>query len=476
MIATRPPQRIRGAAPLSTALLVILAACSKTAKPASGTGGQAGAATRTISGLTTGSGSVATTGGAGGSPTSDTSIFGTGGGAGAGGGSGAGGNAGAGGGSGAGGGNANYDAGTDDPEFEGIDMTAVPVGLAPSGCVGGFDPTTKTLRLTLSSTVSTLWLAVISGTINANGVPVHGARRYARNAGWDDAAQRQRHRRERHGDSRPAHRLVPIPWFSRPTRAFVIDLGGGTNAFFLRGTRSNDTIVAGTVNGTAALDLSGQGQPTVSITGVPMLTASLGPGNDAFYGVGINGGAPLTLPVEVYGGDGNDVLEGGMGDDILHGGNGNDIFRTMAVPDGADIYDGGGGLNEVDYSARTKPLTLYIDGVAHSGEPNENDTILLNIQGLHGGQGGDVITGSPNNDVLVGGSGNDIIHGGEGNDTIHGGDGDDQLYGDDGDDYIYADTGTSALYGGAGDNVLVGATGFCTFDGGDSDGNICVLT
>jgi Ca2+-binding RTX toxin-like protein len=79
----------------------------------------------------------------------------------------------------------------------------------------------------------------------------------------------------------------------------------------------------------------------------------------------------VSIPAEVHGGDGNDIIQAGGGDDMLFG------------EDGNDILTGGSG----------------------------NDVII-------GGEGGDVLSGGNGRDILVGGLGPDIITGDNGDDIL----------------------------------------------------------
>ena len=92
-----------------------------------------------------------------------------------------------------------------------------------------------------------------------------------------------------------------------------------------------------------------------------------------------------TIPVEIFGGKGDDFLVGGPGDDLLVGGS------------GADILEGGWGNDELD-----------------------------------GGWGSDQLDGE---------AGNDFLYGGQGNDSLQGSEGDDYLYGNGGCDTLISGTG-----------------------------------
>lgn len=123
-------------------------------------------------------------------------------------------------------------------------------------------------------------------------------------------------------------------------------------------------------------ELSGDAKPDLKIDGEPgAITLALGDGNDSFtaqgqaltttsFGGEVTTDVGASVKVVVYGGAGNDSLKGGLGDDVLDGGEGNDVFQTSAgsVDDGADAYIGGSGsgIDTVDYSGRTSPLSVSI--------------------------------------------------------------------------------------------------------------------
>ncbi len=130
-----------------------------------------------------------------------------------------------------------------------------------------------------------------------------------------------------------------------------------------------------------------------------------GNGNDV---VGID--PRVSLAVEVYGEDGDDMLIGGSGRDLLIGGDGNDRLEGNR---GNDYLDGGKGND-------------YLKGL----------------------DGDDVIFGGSGNDIICGGTGNDLVLGGDGNDWLYGGDGLDMLIGGLGDDMFPDGTDSDLLHGG----------------------------
>lgn len=178
-----------------------------------------------------------------------------------------------------------------------------------------------------------------------------------------------------------------------------------------------------------------------------------------------------SLPSYLAGGDGNDglvggpandVFDGGLGNDRLEGGAGNDTVGSSKV-DGADTFAGGPGTDTFSYDWRTTNVRASLDGVANdglwSGHPaisRENDNIGVDVENLHGGFGGDVLTGNDAANQLAGDFGNDSLLGYGGADTVLGEGGDDQVVGNDGNDVLDGGMGLDALSGGEGNDLLRG--------------------
>ncbi|SMR82187.1 serralysin [Aliiroseovarius halocynthiae] len=187
-------------------------------------------------------------------------------------------------------------------------------------------------------------------------------------------------------------------------------------------------------------------------------------GNDRLFGgIGndkLNGGFGAD---KLYGDMGSDVLDGGAGNDWLVGGLGDDKL-TGGV--GADHLNGGAGIDTAYYSTAT--TRVDIDLLANRTAGAASGDTLLDIEGLVGGSGHDLLrgdgganklVGNNGNDLLVGRGGNDVLYGGFAHDSLHGEIGNDRLFGGNGIDKLYGGLGADWLYGGQQNDILIGGGG-----------------
>ena len=165
----------------------------------------------------------------------------------------------------------------------------------------------------------------------------------------------------------------------------------------------------------------------------------------------------LVDSVEVYGNDGDDVVDVGRGvvgragttiGVYLHGGAGDDV---LAGNDGHDVLVGDAGRDELNGRGGDDRL----DGGA-------GDDLLMAREGndrLFGGEGGDRLYAGDGHDRLEGGTGADRLFAGDGNDVLYGGSHGDSLYGQAGDDLMFAGHGDDLLDGGTGADHIDGQQG-----------------
>ncbi|NJC39794.1 Ca2+-binding RTX toxin-like protein [Brevundimonas alba] len=154
---------------------------------------------------------------------------------------------------------------------------------------------------------------------------------------------------------------------------------------------------------------------------------------------------------EIHGRGGDDWLEGGAGDDRLFGGLNNDKLFGGADNDtfaaavtagefdfGNDIYDGGAGLDTVEYRLAAAAVNVDLHAGTATDGSGGADT-LISVENAIGSANADRILGSSRagemDNHLQGLGGNDVLGGEAGRDTIDGGAGTDTA------DYFLASAG-----------------------------------
>jgi hypothetical protein len=145
-----------------------------------------------------------------------------------------------------------------------------------------------------------------------------------------------------------------------------------------------------------------------------------------------------------------ETFDGGRGNDVLRGANAQyEWFTTGAFADGADDMLPGTGETIVDYSARTRSVTVTVaSGGRDDGEQGEGDQVLFGADFAYGGSSpaGDLLRGPINSTARIGlrgGPGPDTLVGTEGGDTIEGGPGVDNIVANGGNDTVLARDGES---------------------------------
>jgi Ca2+-binding RTX toxin-like protein len=195
-----------------------------------------------------------------------------------------------------------------------------------------------------------------------------------------------------------------------PAPGVVVDLaGGGTDIVQVRMSINRDVVRAG-VNG---WDVTGDGVRDFTLANVDSVTTTLGDGDDLFSAAGggsLGAASPSTLPLSVYGGDGDDSLTGGDGNDTLFGDLGADTLNGGASLTDSDVYSGGGGTDTVTYASRVGAVTITVGAGANDGFATETDDVTADVEIVIGGAAADSFTGWLGPQTFFGGPGNNTFY------------------------------------------------------------------
>ena len=243
----------------------------------------------------------------------------------------------------------------------------------------------------------------------------------------------------------------------------VIRGGGGND--LICGSGGADTVRGGdgddTLSGGAGDDdvLGGAGEDTAvysqSPTGVNVNLATgqaTGEGADQLTGVERVSGSDYGSDI-LRASDAGSTLDGGFGADVLIGGASADFLLSGSTDAEPDRLEGGGGADTLDFGDPTDG-----DVVSYERAPSAV-SIDLGLSTVSGGDGADVLVGSPdyvvgsrygdhiigdeNLNRLVGGPGHDTIDGAGYYDHLYPGRGDDTVDGGPGSDTVYYNDGTA---------------------------------
>lgn len=260
---------------------------------------------------------------------------------------------------------------------------------------------------------------------------------------------------------------------SRATLEFRGDAGGNqVTVSILNPTEISDFYEVQLVDNlegiTAGANCKGLGSPKAKVTcqlhrpsagWTTNVEALLGAGNNSFDARQFTVAGSELIRTHISGGAGEDqiltgntydLVEPGAASDEVRSGDGNDGVLAAAAPDGNDIFDLGGGFDQLSYARRADPVSS--DGIS-AGAGGERDQ-LTGVDALIGGSGDDSLVGSETTRTLDGGPGNDALTGGEEANSLYGGLGNDTLVGNGGVDAVGGGSGDDSLNGGDGDDNI----------------------
>ncbi|MEP3892145.1 MAG: hypothetical protein ABJN69_16930 [Hellea sp.] len=189
---------------------------------------------------------------------------------------------------------------------------------------------------------------------------------------------------------------------------------------------------------------------------------------------------------------GDDIIDGGAGDDMLFGEEGDDLFLSSTedsdteeedpdnlidTHDGADVMDGGTGIDTVSYANSSVAITVDLATATGTGGDAEGDS-YISIENAQGSNFDDTLIGDAEDNVFFGSDGSDSYDGGSGNNivdysisasAINAGDqftNIQSVVGSDLNDVITGTTDGAALLAGLGADRFLGNSGADFMDGG----------
>ena len=173
---------------------------------------------------------------------------------------------------------------------------------------------------------------------------------------------------------------------------------------------SGDDIIVG--NGEADTLIAGGGNDTVSGgDGADEIIG--GDGNDILLGgdgdddlidlLGDNIVLAGAGRDRVMTGDGDDTIDGGADRDVVDAGGGNDTILA-SFDDGDDVYNGGDGIDTLDFSAITSGVTVDLgNGMFGTADSDQSGTDSISgFENVIGGAGNDTITANSSVNVMAG--------------------------------------------------------------------------
>jgi Ca2+-binding RTX toxin-like protein len=198
------------------------------------------------------------------------------------------------------------------------------------------------------------------------------------------------------------------------TAGTLVTFGAHTGCSFkVRGTSSADTFYVGQdtigANPNVLISFSAANPDIeVSATTMPSLGFNLGNGNDAFDAFSAKGGTlhPLSFPVSVHGGVGNDTLIGGTGADSLFGDEGVNVIDESLLST-AHTADKLYGLTTPVSTGATGANTTTVTYATWAGAAGVTVKIAHLATALIGGVTDNVddtvtaVIGSPKNDTIA---------------------------------------------------------------------------
>jgi Ca2+-binding RTX toxin-like protein len=223
---------------------------------------------------------------------------------------------------------------------------------------------------------------------------------------------------------------------------------GGFIGIDIESLGTHAIVNAGDVSGTSAAIRTWSGIEHLKNSGTLGGDVELGEGNDTFTNF-IRVGNVVKhglVTGTIFLGGGDDVFNGGKhfeivtdedGKDIVKLGGGNDGWNAqLSAADGADVVDGGRGIDTYDASGLgAQGIVINLDTRAHTGIGPQTASYgnaatvetVRNFENAYGSDAGDTLVGSKGANILSSNAGDDVLCGLGGRDQFYGGTGEDSF-------------------------------------------------
>jgi Ca2+-binding RTX toxin-like protein len=211
---------------------------------------------------------------------------------------------------------------------------------------------------------------------------------------------------------------------------FVWNPGDGSDT--VEGQGGQDTLQFNGANVNEKIDLSANGSRlrltrdvgniVMDVDGVEVVNVATRGGADTVTVNDLTGTSVVTVNLDLAGTPGSGTGDGQADTVIVNGTAGNDVISVAGGADGIAVAGLSAGVNIVGAEAANDQLIVR----AQAGDDAVDATALAPgaIQLTEdGGEGNDVLVGSPGNDHLLGGAGDDVLIGNGGQDVLDGGPG-----------------------------------------------------
>src|SRR5262245_61292190 len=195
----------------------------------------------------------------------------------------------------------------------------------------------------------------------------------------------------------------------------------GTDTLRFNGANIGETIDI-SANGSRARLTRDFGNVTMDLNGIEHIEVNALGGADTINVHDLSGTDVTVVNIDLEGAPGSGVGDSAPDKITIDGTAGNDVIQIVGDASGVTIFGLAATVHITGFDAATDQLV--INGLAGDDVITASGLAAGAIQlTANGGDGDDVLIGSPGNDILTGGNGDDVLIGGGGQDVLDGGPG-----------------------------------------------------